>query len=403
MIVKTILPLETYARHMGMSPAHFWGCNANTLHYDTPSVVCNEVWSEYGWQGDYMVGRHELSLEIQRAEKEVQEYLGHPIGPMYLREEHASNIYRHSPIINQFPLSLRNREVIGAGKRKKTLVEAGASVSFGDADGDSFSEEGTVVVTGFTFDPQKVRVYHPGTDIEVRPLSSVTVDGPGTTATIKMKKWLLVKPDIYEYGISAAIELTDDSNFSVTVDVYLEELDSTETSCQMTWGMDPTSCAVLPEPRVELGRAYVHSPQHGYAVASAASYDAGTQIWTAGTVPYSDPDSTVVWYMAGARTDDYKDGLSIDPIHPYLAKAVTYLATARLPDFPCGCESVNKFYKYLTTDTARVEGSRGSAFYNTVLLESYNAIAGFGSKQGELEAARLLSIVSSHTMNGGSI
>ena len=121
----------------------------------------------------------------------------------------------------------------------------------------------------------------------------------------------------------------------------------------------------------------------------AATYNTVTGIWDADNwVVGRDPDQVRISYYAGNVSKEFLNGVSCDPLGEVYARAIAYIATARLTRSICGCEGVVKFFDDMQEDMALVENSR---LHSISMRDMDNP---FGTRLGEIKAWRLLGKVS---------
>ena len=102
--------------------------------------------------------------------------------------------------------------------------------------------------------------------------------------------------------------------------------------------------------------------------------------WTEGR----DPDQVRVSYYAGDASQAYLNGASCDPLKDVYAKAIAYMATARLTRSICSCEGTVVFFESLQEDLAVAVTGRNPR------LSFKDLDNPFGTRRGEVMAWRLV-------------
>ena len=117
----------------------------------------------------------------------------------------------------------------------------------------------------------------------------------------------------------------------------------------------------------------------------AATYDSTQGIWIGDTWTVGrDPDIARVSYYAGDVSQAYLNGTTCDPLQDIYAKAIAYMATARLSRSICSCSGVVQFFEFLQKDLAL------SSPNESISLGFRDLDNPFGTHVGELMAWRLI-------------
>ena len=129
---------------------------------------------------------------------------------------------------------------------------------------------------------------------------------------------------------------------------------------------------------------------YGEVIPRPATYNSTTGNWDASAwVVGRDPEQVRISYYAGSVSREFLNGVSCDPMSEIYAKAVAYMATARLTRSICSCPGVIVFFDNMREDLAL---STGTQSYSITPQDLANP---FGTRLGEIMAWRLLSKVSS--------
>lgn len=434
-IPRTILSLDRYAQIMGLDPVHFnQGFDETFFPVNSD---CPDVWFKYSWQRPGYASRYDLAVAIKDAEEDIANVLGYWPGPKWTSEEdHTYEKYHRRYIRNtgwlpnvagNFKSVVANfGNIIAPGPRSVAAAATGTGVVYADDDGDGFIETATVTVdiSGTAaetvlnyswYDLQQTcrfGVYHDGysghPDWEVRYPVSVTLSG--TTLTFTFRSWQLFLPSLLAAypqldSVPYPIDANTSTNFVSTVDVYLEYPDYTQPSSQFVWAgrRNCTICAgagcVNCGTATQNGCVNVDDKTRGIVAPIPASYDA-TNGWTQASISNEyEPDRIKLWYYSGNVSDEYKMGLTCDPLSDYFARTIAWLATARLERDPCGCGHVKESMMKLRQDLA-IASPEG----NFIIGLDDAMDNPFGSRLGELRAwRRIARIVGDVQIDGVAI
>lgn len=416
----THLPLAEYARIMGIAPLHFWGAYTSTVFQRVGS--CEDVWLQYTWQSsEDMVGRVELAQGIQDAEREIKNVLGYSIAPEWEVEEPHTIWPIHRGRWTVQSVSTDWSQVIAPGRRAVAEIALNAAVAYSDADGDGFAELATITVATDLTDAREIKVYHTGwlgeQEWEIRPARKITI--AGGSAIIEMDSWLLIDPALYEVlptdGDVSPILLDDTTPLVDEVDVYREYNDGTQAHATLQWerliyGADLPYCAYCSGAGCERcslitqdGCVAVSDRKTGVLVPYPATYDGDAGKWI-----YAAPamnrafDSVNLWYYAGNQDKRYISRRSLQPLDPYLAQAVVWLATARLNKPICACGGANERARAYQRDLS--QSGRDVGFFSR--FKDMDIFTNpFGTRDGEVRAwQRVATLLSNpYTMAGGAL
>ena len=415
-IRPTLLSLQRYAQIIGLNPVHFSGAYGNTVWPEQGS--CSTNWTRYPWQSiDNRVSWAELAEEINNAEQDITKVLGYSPAPVWNVEEvvryphgYATGRQTYGMSAANRPISLKPRHgrIIACGQRDTTVIDAGATVTYSDPDGDGFDELATITASTALLLNEGIKVYFAGTSAnpswEIRPLKSMSISAG--TLTITIDSWNLIDPDIHgtppsSLVVAGALDADDSGNYVTTVDIYREHLSASKASSEFWWNGDGigttciscggTGCNLCTHTSQD-GCATISDPMLGYITPYPATYDTS---WTTSTYSVCrDPDFVKLWYYAGEISSDYLSGYSLDPLSEYWAQTIAKLASARLSKPICGCSNVENVVSNLQRDMTK---SSGSEFYfRSAWQDIFNNP--FGLRVGEVEAWRRV-----HEMTGDAI
>lgn len=396
--VPTALPLDTFAKIMGINPVHFQGAVAPPIW--TTQGQCRMIWSQHPWQADDVTSREELAQAIYDAEKEITRILGYPVAPSWYKDEsHTIPNARYNPYFRPTaPFKLKQGELIAGGRRATTLIDDEVTVTYTDEDSDGFKERATLTISlpadhGIT-DANQLRAYfndHGSNPAwEIRPAISRSISG--NVATLVFNSWLFIIPDFNEAPAGdfdyVAIDISDTDNLVFSCTVYRVWNDVTQPAstayrsagyCGACNGSGCNACATYTQD----GCLSISDAHLGFVNAHAASYSPELGVWQHSAHYLQVPYSIHFWYYAGAISDEFREGWSDDPMPTYLAQSVAYLAAARLDKPFCQCGNVEKTLKELRRDLAQ---SNDTDNPNRIPFDSVVYSNPFGSRVGEVRA-----------------
>lgn len=422
--LQTILPLDEFARIMGINPAHFNGGNTSTIMGN--NAHCSTVWWQYAWQAHDKVGREDLAEEIRNAEREAYEVLGFWPGPVWIDDEvhqfprhHRPDVIDYGNNVRGFRKSIiaKSGKFIEQGQRAVTLITtptvAGADLVYSDEDGDGFEETVTLTATltaaQAAFPTCEFKAYDPahnGEQIwEIRPARSISISG--LTLTMTFWTWQFIDPDIWEALPDAtadptAIDLTDSANLLQSCDIYREYNDTTAQSARFFWEDGPenvllntcSSCGSSTVSndcpacslRYQDGCAYVRDVDRGIVVPVPATYDSDDGRWEEDRFTICrEPDQVKIWYRAGDLDQRFLAGTRCVPMPEYWAQAITWLAATRVERPFCMCTNIQAVQQRLRVDL-RQQDPDGP----TYIMTDEEVRNPFGTRRGELMAWRRL-------------
>lgn len=398
-----LLPLDTFRKLMGFHPFHFWQLAGSTVPVNSE---CNDLVYQHPWQDADARSRSDIVQAIETAEARLREWLGYPIAPQYISATlsapnyYATGITRYGyagPDGQWLTVQLDDGFVQAIGTESLTLI-GNANVTASDDDGDGVKESWVATIATTVTDATQIAAYFVaadrldsadvGPDWRIRP---VTVSISGGTATIRGKRWLLVKPIKFEgLAVTANIlDATSDANYASSIAIYqrttgnageatlIYDTDPYPGFCCATGASDSSSdpAAIA----TGTARMAINDSRRGIIHYGGAAYDATTGVWYStacgGCVP---PQRLQVNYLAGVP-------LVNGQVDPTWATIVARLAAAELARPICACESANRELGRWQFDLARTSGAND---------ESYGAISAqdlnnpFGTRRGHVYAWR---------------
>lgn len=396
--VRTALSLAEYADIIGINPIQFLSGNSSSYF---PSTGCTDRWRQYAWQDEDKVSRDELAREIQLAELDIASELGYYPGYHWIENERRTypRHYRKKWTTAQGldlrgyykSVKLKYGKFIGAGVRDAEFVASasflGSTMQLKDEDDDGFNETLFITVATSYTDPYAHKVYLPGMNgnplWEIRPATTKEISGGNIEFRIPV--WLFFDPDVLAAfpGSDGFQDLdpSDVANLVSEVDIYYETVDPSQgnlfywlESGQLQDDTGETTQEVCVEGKLV---------DSGHVTVTPAEYDAAESAFT--VQPFTvarEPDYVELSYLSGDYQADIRSGEKRVPDD--LAKAIAWMATARLPRPLCTqCQNIKDKEKRLRTDLAfSVDGETGDVKFVTLnVLRSP-----FGTKIGEVEA-----------------
>ena len=342
---ETLLPLDTWAKIMGVSP---WWFNQFRDGFPTADTAqCAHVFFQYSWQHDFL-SREEIANCIAMAEDMIATELHFWPAPKYFTDE-----------VQQYPrpgnrelyaggytvrgqlksVQLNWHKVQGGGVLARTLVNAGTAVVLSDTDGDGIDDLFTLTQATSVTDVNEIAVYFTAADRNNDPIDEtwrvrpVTVAISAGVATVTGHTTLLVPPDLTTRWDAADLDVMTPANYVTALDVYrLYRDDDTTTNKQGNAIWELTPCAT-PPCGVEYSALCLGARE---AEIGFVSVDYGVDTtschWRA-------PDRVSVNYLAG-------EPLVNGQMSHQMADIVAHLATALLPVERCGCERADRIIAY---------------------------------------------------------
>lgn len=397
--VRTLLPLDTFARVAGVHPLHW---NQVELHDlptmgDTSTVrTCGMPIFQFQWQTASRTGREDVAEAIAQAEQLINAEIGFKLAPDWTVKDSVAaarpsnvGLYAGSGIgvRGQYDV-VRAREgyIISGGVEAKTLIEAAATVVYSDVDGDGYDELATVTAATTVTDINEIALYYPGeggaTEWEIRPLKKVTI--AGGVATIECYRQQLVMPELLTTLFPLGVDGVDDAFFLQDVDVYRHYNDPSNQAQLIYDGgaicgvCEGTGCSVCGF-GVSTGCMVVRDHRLGMVSYQPGTWDGAE--FTAGSYARA-PDRLNLNYIAGWR--DHRALRPLCDMDPRWARAITYFALSFLSRPVCACEAIEAQMKHWREDLAHSISERGIS--SSFRIPSKKFDNPFGTTRGALFA-----------------
>jgi hypothetical protein len=351
--VLTWLPLDRWAEIIGLFPLHWNGLDSNTIK---PNNVCGEVFFQYSWQHSDRIGRDDIAMAIQAAEREISAEVGYNLMPDWVEEERLQypqpfvpgsyNLYGTNPRGMLNSVELPRGHIISGGVKNSTLIQANAIIVRSDVDGDGYQETATVTVPTTVTDEDEIRIYyngHNGDDgWEIRP---ITVVLSGGNAIITFKVWQVPVESSIDALNPSPLDADLVASYETLVDVY-RVFNNPNTQLQFMWensgGLDCCGSCTACQFGTQAGCFHNRDARLGLVVPAPASWDeSAEEFTTAEWTACRAPDQIRFWYYSGFRNTRLARPLVT--MDPYWEYAVAYYAASKIDRPVCGCSNVNQF------------------------------------------------------------
>ena len=405
---RTLLPLDEYARQLGISPLAFNGGNATACGV-TVAGGCADIWLQQPWQNHAIVSIEELARTIRDAEEDVARYLGTWPGPEWVVEEYHEWPAHWRP---EYPRQWKNvrggpiafdlgwTKIRQMGQRAVTLIgtaTAGVELVFSDGDGDTYDET-TTITLDLSGDPLTsttgVSVYFPGkSGAQEWRIPHKSLSYASDVLTIVLDSWLLVLPSLRE-GLNhdgTAIDLCDSDNLLASVEVYREAVSLTATPAQLVWkpsadDCDGDDCTET----VQDACVQILDKEAGLVTVAPATVNGDGTFTVVSPTRGEAPTGVRFWYQAGVADSGQDFGVA-----RMFYEALFKLVSARLRRPVSTCMSITEQVQYLQRDITYRSENDGAWVKDRTMPE-----APFGTRLGEAEAYTRLRMLKRQLQNG---
>jgi len=442
----TLLPLDTYAKIMGLNPLHFNGARlsgvtpepftaygVNSASGQIQMVDGKQIWQQYEWQNPSSLGREDLARLIQQAEYDIVGFLGYWPAPVWIAQEYhkyprdhrvevyGSGVNSHGQMKG---IKANYGKIISPGRRATTLIDTptvvGLDLVYTDPNTDGWDTLATITVATTVTDECELKLYYPNEsgaqEWEIRPLKNVSI--AGGVATITVDSWLMFAADVVNeipFGEVTSIDAGEDTNYLQSVEVRREYTDTTEASAQLLWergaagvspistlcpscgGLGCESCSLVSQD----GCFTISNAEIGIGAPVAATYDDTDERWERDKfTECREPDAVKLWYRCGELSQRFLNGASCNALDNNMARNIAVLATARMP----GIYSENSVspiankIEYYTRDLAESGGTTNTIFTPPDILNNP-----FGTRRGEVEVYKYLHNMKRRTIRMGVV
>lgn len=415
MLPYTLLSLEDYARVMNLDPLQFRSAVTSLRAQNK----CSDIWYEYEWQDGGKVSREELLQEIAIAEEEIATALGYWMAPRWIEDEVVDytqfyqrgykGLYGYNVNYEHKSVQTKWGYVLYGGRRATTQIDADDITRGTDFDttGDGFDDMAVFTVTvpsaltscelkayfkvwnAADADNCRTEPESSGADQyweirDIRPTFS------GTTATVYIPVWQLIKPQLQRQIDATAIDADDADSYVDTVEFYRVYNDPSQP-VQFLWTNEVACNSAACSWSTQYGCMRVRDSRVGAVDVQPATWSSTTETFSyTGFSQGIEPNKVKLWYRAGYE-NPYARGC--DKLSTFWKRQIARLASTRLNKPVCTCENVERTIKRWQEDMAEanqtrtytIENATGNPFGSRVgEVETWNAITKqFGVRRGK--------------------
>lgn len=378
----TIIPLDRVAVVFGIDPLHF---NSIVSDLRAERNACDDIWFQQTWQTSGRVSREDLARALHTAEQRVVDALGYfPLPQWVASEQHMITLPNQPERFNTHGYNTRGQpksvranhgKLIEFGVRAKSVIEAGATITYTDYTGDGYKETALVTVTPASTitDREEIYAYYPDQEAddlwEIRPIrvslgGEKVYDGWGrdtglTTAaadvTVTFRRDQALLPDNLlaiqdSTGQARAIDGDDDTKFLTTIDVYRVYNDP---STQATFYTIDLRCATDTEPYTEDGALTAKDPERGFVGYYRADWDSDNEKWVKNSFTYGiEPDRIDINYRSGLQ-NRHSANYPTRLMNPMFERAIALYAMTTIPQEVCGCDQFRNLIMNMAEDKSK--------------------------------------------------
>lgn len=311
---KSAVRLARYAQRISYNECAFFGV-ATTGNDD---YQCRKIWTK--------IQRDNIAFYLAEAEREIEDQLRYFLQPRWVVGLLSDEPNYDPRLVDEQAYRCKTTTkwgaIIEAGVRATSVMQSGVAVSYA-------TEPATVTVAVGAAAIDEVRVYHPGTTVEIDP-SAIVVSGGNYI--ISIPRCRLVKAALMDND-EAGLDYDTITNFEVTVDVARVYNDPstnallahknrcTNPACAET---TQTACLYFPNQYV------------GITEVQPATYDEDAAAWERACLSFrcNYPKITRFYYRAGLTYLDEQ-----------MEDSVIRLAHAKMPNEPCGCDVTQRMWE----------------------------------------------------------
>ncbi len=392
----TKLPLDTWARILGLYPVHFAG-----VVLAGGGFSCTSAWHQHSWQDFDSTSREEIAEAIARAEADIEHALGYRLLPTWEEEEWSATVRPVRPEL--FNINARNIRafaptvetdwhwMISGGIREDTLIEADSAIAYSNTRlPASYNNLATVTAAvAENFPADEIRIYYPGHAADERwRIRPTIVTVAALVATITFERHLAIIED-FMTGFSLVdaddsalrpAEGEADADFLTAVDVYRVRNDPSQ-QVTLQWEPGPETSGIVTDYSAQTGSFLLRGePRLSNIAFAPGTWNATLERFDSAVLAVARvPDSMRLWYYAGLR--DRAQVNQIDTMGPDWARTVAIYAASMLDRTPCQCATF--WWDRWSQDMAFADGATELASFNLPPRMLDNP---FGTRRGAIYA-----------------
>lgn len=363
---RTILPLDRFAKIIGISPLMF---NQVELNEDDPTgraamqppTTCDMPFVQHSWQqgAGGCVGREEIARAIADAESMITHWCGFTPGVTWFKDDNVDfprpfnrlGFNHWGMDVRGFPNVVKTNfgYVQMGGIEAKSQIQSGAVLTYIDNDGDGYAEIANVLVPLLPeVQEDEVAVYYPGHNAddawEIRPIKvEMDIDGQNT-CSITFRREQAVTEEILEAFVAQAADGMNDADFLTDVDIYRHYNDPSQQAtliwqapggCGACGSVGCSVCLTQQQP----GCLNVRESRVGLVALQPGDWNVSTGLFNPTFfAECRAPDRVKLNYRAG-RIDSRLHNPMIE-MSAFWERAVSYYALSFMDRPLCTCENI---------------------------------------------------------------
>lgn len=290
--------LPRYAQIIRYAECQFFGVNSP----ETAGRDCERIWTK--------PERDMVTRYLAEAQTEIERVVNYPLSPRWVTNEEHPYSWRTTASYGK---------IIASGVRAETTISASEAIN-------TATDPGIVgpVATTVT-DEDEIKIFHPGTDVEIHP-SSITISGG--FVTIEVPRCRTVR-ETFADNTTQGLDYNDLNNFESTCDVKRVYNDDS-TNAVLTWPHG-NQCCINCAAETDTACMSIIDAEIGAFDVLRATYSGGEWARSTCTFCRAQPERLHLNYQAGLA----------QPIDNQVADTVVRLAHSKMPQAPCGCDIVS--------------------------------------------------------------
>lgn len=287
--------LARYAQIIEYPECNFFGVNNPNI---STGFQCREIWSK--------PQRDTILKYLAEAQYEIEQETGYPLAPRWIGSGQSEEYQDWQPF--KWRVITKYARYIEGG------IQASSDISLAEAI-NTATDPGVVgpVATAVT-DTDEIKVYHPGTDVEIDP-SDITISGGNVT--ISIPRCRTVKESVAD-NPDTGLDYTDLTNFESTVDIKRVYNDDS-TLVTLAYKNDCNACTE--------------------STFAGCFYPLNKKL---GIVDIRLTSSNLCSCRVDVMRLNYKAGA--DVLTRQAEDAIIRLAHSKMPTEPCGCEVTKRLW-----------------------------------------------------------